>query len=136
MMKSIKRVMGLMAVVGMLMFPLKAIAADGQLGIYVAPKIIYGLTYMKDVKYQEIDVGNPWTFDIDSKWDNTFGGSLAAGYDFSKRLTVPVRAELEYAAFTKADAEKQHPVGAKFMSSPRWYPHCPCRWYPSIQDGD
>ena len=106
MIKQIKRVVGLMAVVGMLMFPVKAIAADGQLGIYVAPKVIYGLTYMKDVRHYGV-YSNPWTFDIGSKWDNTFGGSLAAGYDFSKKLNIPVRAELEYAAFTKAEAEKE-----------------------------
>ena len=100
-MKSIKRVMGLMAVAGMLMFPLKAIAADGQLGIYVAPKIIYGLTYMKDTKLQYHN--SSYTGDVGSHWDNIFGGSLAAGYDFSKRLGVPVRTELEYAAFSKAE---------------------------------
>ncbi|MCL2763626.1 MAG: acyloxyacyl hydrolase [Treponema sp.] len=104
MMKSIKSIIGLMVMAGMLMFPLKAIAADGQLGIYVAPKIIYGLTYMKDVKYYEVASG-PFTHDIGSHWDNTFGGSLAAGYDFSKKLNIPVRGELEYAAFTKAEAE-------------------------------
>jgi len=102
MMKSIRRIMGLMVMAGMLMFPLKAIAADGQLGIYVAPKIIYGLTYMKDVKYNE---ANGYKGNIGSKWDSTFGGSLAVGYDLSKKLNVPVRAELEYAAFSKAETK-------------------------------
>ena len=101
MMKSMKRIIGLMVMAGMLMFPVKAIAADGQLGIYVAPKVIYGLTYMKDAKWQQR--ANADSFG--SHWDSTFGGSLAAGYDFSKKLNVPVRGELEYAAFTKAEAE-------------------------------
>ena len=101
-MKSIKRIMGLMAVAGMLMFPLTAKAADGQLGIYVAPKIIYGLTYMKDFKYQQ---GNGYKENIGNELDSTFGGSLAMGYDFSKKLNIPVRTELEYAAFTKAEAK-------------------------------
>ena len=95
-----------MAVAGMLVFPVKAIAADGQLGIYVVPKIIYGLTYMKDVKYQEVTTyAGPRSSNLGSHWESTFGGSLAAGYDFSKKLNVPVRAELEYAAFSKAEAE-------------------------------
>ena len=102
MMKSMKRIMGLMAVAGMLMFPVAAKAADGQLGIYVAPKVIYGLTYMKDVKYQQ---SNGLFGNIGNKWDSSFGGSLAVGYDFSKKLNVPIRTELEYAAFTKAEAE-------------------------------
>jgi len=100
--------MGLMAVAGMLMFPLTAYAADGQLGIYVAPKVIYGLTYMKDAKYQEVyHLDYPrWSKSFGSHWDSTFGGSLAVGYDLSKKLNIPVRAELEYAAFTKAEAEE------------------------------
>jgi len=107
MMKSIKSIIGLMVMAGMLMFPLKAIAADGQLGIYVAPKVIYGLTYMKDVKYQEFLTAGYRGWSMGSHWDSTFGGSLAAGYDFSKKLNVPVRAELEYAVFSKAEAEKE-----------------------------
>ena len=35
------------------------------------------------------------------------GGSLAAGFDFSKRLRVPIRGEIEYSAFTKAKAETE-----------------------------
>ena len=100
-----KRIMGLMIMASVLMFPLTAKAADSQLGIYVAPKIIYGLTYMKDVKHKEVWYGTPDPWNMGSHQDNTFGGSLAAGYDFSKKLNVPVRAELEYAAFTKAEAE-------------------------------
>ena len=103
MMKSMKKIVGLMAVAGMLMFPVKAIAADEQLGIYVAPKVIYGLTYMKDFRYHDT-LGDPDT-SIGSDWDSTFGGSLAVGYDLSKKLNVPIRGELEYAAFSKAEAE-------------------------------
>ncbi|MCL2763616.1 MAG: porin family protein, partial [Treponema sp.] len=102
MMKSMKSIMGLMAVAGMLMFPVKAIAADGQLGIYVAPKVIYGLTYMKDFKYRQSNNDND---NVGNKWDSAFGGSLAAGYDFSKKLNIPLRGELEYTVFTKAEAE-------------------------------
>ena len=106
MIKQIKRIMGLMAVTGMLMFPVKAIATDGQLGIYVTPKIIYGLTYMKDVKVNGLGGNGTFSDSMGSHWDSTLGGSLAVGYDFSKRLRVPVRGELEYAAFTKAEVEE------------------------------
>jgi len=88
-------------------------AADGQLGIYVAPKVIYGLTYMKDFKYHDMVVSDS----MGSHWDNTFGGSLAVGYDFSKKLNVPVRGELEYAAFTKSEAEGELFGGVKFKQS-------------------
>jgi len=96
MMKSMKRIVGLMVMAGMLMFPLTAKAADGQLGVYGSAKVIYGAAFMKDVK------SSNW-INYRDMWDSTLGGSLAAGYDFSKKLNIPVRAELEYAAFTEAE---------------------------------
>jgi len=42
--------------------------------------------------------------------DHVFGGAIAVGYDFNKRLGVPVRLELEYALFSNAKAK----------SSDRW----------------
>ena len=101
-MKWFKRIIGLLALAGMLAVPPAASAADGQLGIYVAPKIIYGAAFMKDVALQDIPI--PVKVSLGNKWDDTFGGSLAAGYDFSKKLRVPVRVELEYAIFSETEA--------------------------------
>jgi len=80
--------------------PAKQAAAEG---IYVSPKIIWGITQMSSVK---LDWGGGDTDRIGSKTDNTFGGSIAIGYDFSRSMGVPVRAELEYAAFSRAKAKK------------------------------
>jgi len=37
--------------------------------------------------------------------DHVFGGALAVGYDFNKQHGAPVRAELEYGAFTRAEGK-------------------------------
>ena len=37
--------------------------------------------------------------------DSVFGGALAVGYDFYKKIQVPLRAELEYAAFSQAEGK-------------------------------
>jgi outer membrane autotransporter protein len=92
---------GLLAFVGIMIAPI-AHAADNQLGIYVTPKFIYGHTKMKDVKHN--DPNGLGVNSIGNKTDDTWGGSLAVGYDFSKKVSLPLRAELEYAAFSKAKA--------------------------------
>ena len=55
-MKWFRRIIGLLALAGMLAVPPAVSAADGQLGIYVTPKIIYGVDFMKDV---DINVAGP-----------------------------------------------------------------------------
>jgi opacity protein-like surface antigen len=49
------------------------------------------------------DDGDPATIRIGSSTDSTFGGSIAFGYDFEKKFSVPIRAEVEYAAFSQAE---------------------------------
>ena len=98
-----KRIMGLMLLVAVLMVPTAGFAASDQLGIYVAPKFVYGLTQMNNVKHNYTE-NYPGGVDFESysvgdKHDNTFGGSLAIGYDFDKMFEVPVRAEIEYSIF-------------------------------------
>jgi len=108
MMKSMKRIIGLMVMAGMLMFPVAAKAADGQTGVYVAPKFVYGYLLGYDVetyfwRYTNGDLDEQGRHDDESmKGDHVFGGALAVGYDFSKRLNVPLRGELEYALFSDA----------------------------------
>jgi len=105
---KLKRIIGLLALAAVLAVPMLASADDGKLGIYLTPKAVYGAVYMNDVKYREKDDDYPV---LGSEWDNTFGGSLAVGYDFSKTLLV--RSELEYAIFTKAKGE---PRSSEFQS--------------------
>ena len=106
-----KRIMGLMLLVAVLMVPTAGFAASDQLGIYVAPKFVYGLTQMNNVKHNYTE-NYPGGVDFESysvgdKHDNTFGGSLAIGYDFDKMFEVPVRAEIEYSIFSRAKAKQR-----------------------------
>lgn len=68
-------------------------------GIYVTPKFIYGIGTFKG---KVIDFADG-TLASKSATENAFGGGIALGYDFSKRLDVPVRVELEYSATSKMD---------------------------------
>ncbi|MDL2216271.1 outer membrane beta-barrel protein [Desulfovibrio sp. OttesenSCG-928-M14] len=100
-----KRILGALLLIGVMVLPTVASAAE-QIGIYVVPKFIYGLTQMDSVKGHWNDGGGSES--IGSKTDNTFGGSIAIGYDFDKKFGVPIRAELEYAGFSKAEAKRSY----------------------------
>lgn len=101
-----KRILGLLALVAVLATPTFASAAE-QIGVYVAPKFIYGYTMM-DFKAKDYDsntgVGN--SFSLGDKHDHAWGGALAIGYDFDKRFNIPIRAELEYSIFSQVEADK------------------------------
>ncbi len=106
-----KRVLVVLLLAGVMVLPSFASAATGkQLGLYVAPKFVYGLTQMDSVKehWDDATAGESGTESIGSKTDDTFGGSIAIGYDFDKKFGVPIRAELEYAGFSKAEAEASY----------------------------
>lgn len=85
-----------------LIAPVTALAADFS-GVYIAPKIIGGIqqgtanTYINDIRI-------PLAEKSFSK--GVFGGGLAIGYDFGNSMGVPLRLEVEYAAFTTANATK------------------------------
>lgn len=102
-----RRLMGTMFLIVMLMVPATGFAADKQMGLYVAPKFIYGLTQGEGSKAYIFDGGgNTARMNIGSDTDSTFGGSLALGYDFAKQFNVPVRAEVEYSLFSEAEGGK------------------------------
>lgn len=68
----------------------QANAASDKTGIYVAPKFVLNIQ------------NSEWSLDGVGSTDETktkAGGALAVGYDFSYNFNVPVRAELEYAAY-------------------------------------
>lgn len=100
-----KRILGVLLLVGVMVTPTIASAGE-QIGVYVAPKIIYGLTQMDSVKAHGSAYGGSDSLRIGSKTDDSFGGSIAVGYDFEKKSGVPIRAELEYAGFSGAEAQK------------------------------
>jgi opacity protein-like surface antigen len=74
----------------------------GQVGIYVAPKFVYGLTHISGSK--AVDDGGSWSTGTHN--DSAFGGSIAVGYDFEKQFALPVRAEIEYAGFSQVEAKR------------------------------
>ena len=102
-----KRILGVLLLIGVMVTPTVASAGE-QIGVYVAPKFVYGLTQMDGAKGHWSEAGASSSERIGSKTDDTFGGSIAIGYDFDKKFGVPIRAELEYAGFSKAEAEKTY----------------------------
>lgn len=102
---------------GVLIVPV-TVASAGPEGLYVAPKIVYGLTLMNGgPKYPNFGTEynyNPH-FDLEGKTDNAFGGSVAIGYDFSRQFNIPFRAELEYSRFSDAETQRSETRG---MDSP------------------
>lgn len=72
-------------------------AGAEQFGLYLTPKLIYGVEKFK----MKESVPNA-TLDMGSHSKDVFGGALAVGYDFGFQSSMPIRAELEYATFTEA----------------------------------
>ncbi len=106
-----KRILGIATMLAVLSLPVFAMAAD-QVGVYVAPKFVYGLTQMESIKGYYTDLVDPTESEsksFGSKTDDAFGGSIAVGYDFAPKFNVPLRAELEYAIFSDAKG-KYHEV--------------------------
>jgi len=110
MMKRVKRIIGLLAMAVLLVSPSLGFAS-GQMGVYVTPKFVYGYLKGYDMKekgwhYNSGALDDTWTINESMESDHIFGGALAVGYDFSKKLSVPVRGELEYAIFSDAKATR------------------------------
>lgn len=95
----------LLAACFVLPVPTKAKAETiDQMGIYVAPKFVYGIGI-----FQEKAVDNEdGTLGSKNAAESSFGGALAIGYDFSRRYDVPARLELEYAATSRMDKTINH----------------------------
>ena len=102
-----KRILGVLLLVVVMVTPTIASAGE-QIGIYVAPKFVYGLTQMDSFKGHFNEAGDSYSQSGGSRTDDTFGGSIAIGYDFDKKFGVPIRAELEYAGFSKAETKKSY----------------------------
>ncbi len=107
-----KRILAVLLLIGAMATPTAVSAAGEQVGVYVAPKFVYGLTQMDGTKghWSVVESGNTTSgsIRIGNETDDAFGGSLAIGYDFDKKFGLPVRAELEYAAFSETENEKTY----------------------------
>ena len=99
-----------------------AVAAEWYSGIYVAPKLSYNYVVMDPLR---VDVAG---FTIAAQGydfskgenDDSFGLALAIGYDFDKRLGIPVRTELEYSYLGRASgsaARQQIPSPGHALNS-------------------
>ncbi len=105
-----KRILCLLALVGIAAFPSMAKAAEST-GIYVAPKFITGWTVMDNMKTGWAEEADPgFSMNIGDKTKGTVGGGLAIGYDFQRAFQVPVRTEIEYAAFSEVKGSKSGSV--------------------------
>lgn len=93
--------LGLLLIAASFMLPVQAKAE--QIGVYVAPKLVYGLTNAKGklVALEPLNVSQST-----GSLDNVFGGALAIGYNFNQRFDLPIRAELEYAVFGQSKSSK------------------------------
>ena len=83
------------------LLPMSAFAGDA-IGVYVAPKLGYGSVH-SSFKY-----GGFWDDKIGSQTEGTAVLGVAVGYDFKRKLSVPVRVELESASM--GDTSKKHYV--------------------------
>ena len=112
-----------LALAGALALPMATVSASD---IYITPKLNYGATLMKGVTSYYHGWGGGVNERLGTEWDDSFGLSLAAGYDFSEKFNQPVRTELEYATFTKAETsplrypteyyKQSHQVRTLFMN--------------------
>ena len=101
-----KRITGLLIMALFLAVPTLALAAE-QMGVYVAPKFVYSYTIMKKMEGEvKHDPYYRETLLKGNAHDHAWGGALAVGYDFNKKFRIPVRAELEYAAFSDVTGKK------------------------------
>lgn len=89
---------------GMLCTPALSSAADFS-GVYIAPKLIGGIETGTAKLYEESVGALPEA--SQSFNSGVFGGGLALGYNF-KNMGVPIRAEVEVAAFTNATKSKTY----------------------------
>ena len=80
------------------LLPASQAGAADQTGVYVAPKFVLNIQHAKG-EWSTITEG---TLGSDSKTAARAGGALAVGYDFSKNMNIPVRAELEYGIYGRA----------------------------------
>jgi len=80
-------------------FALPALAAAETIGVYVAPRFLFGFQHSGTTNLGD---------GAKSTYENTFGGALAVGYNFASSFRLPFRAELEFAYRTEAE-EKATP---------------------------
>jgi len=102
-----KKVLGLLALAALLLTPSLALAQ--QTGIYIAPKFIYDYALIQGMQGINVYLGDTWA--TMNERDHIFGGALAIGYDFQSGFQVPVRAELEFAAFSQASGNSSEDFG-------------------------
>lgn len=96
-----KRILGVLLLVGVMAIPTVAWAAGDQIGVYVGGHLGMSALNFSGRNISESDGGLGWS--PGSKTDTVFGGGITFGYDFDPQLGIPVRLELDYTARTRGD---------------------------------
>jgi opacity protein-like surface antigen len=92
-----KRILASLLCLGLLAVAVPAKQASAE-GVYVAPKIIWGVTQLQGIEDS--------AFSRKNKIDNVFGGALAVGVKAN-----PARVELEYGVFSEASGKNKDDDG-------------------------
>lgn len=81
-------------------------ASASEYGLYVAPRAIFGITDFNNLEWNYTDThnANDSTSKSKQKYDEIFGGAIALGMNLKPLTSLPLRAEVEYAAFGKSEA--------------------------------
>ncbi|MFM0961226.1 MULTISPECIES: outer membrane protein [Yersinia] len=87
---------------GLLVLVSASALAASENGVYLSGKVGVGITSLSNqsLSYASDRVSD----DFGSKRDSNFAGSLAAGYDFHPQFSLPMRLELEYTGYGKANS--------------------------------
>lgn len=89
---------------------LPGVAEAEMIGLYAAPKFIWGFTQVKTQTTVALNVPNLRINNSGSdhikKQESLPGGALAIGYNFDMLSQLPVRAEIEFSFFKKIDIKK------------------------------
>jgi len=96
---------GILCFVLVAFFALPALAAAEVHGVYIAPKLLFGIQDSGQVSSARIfnDHGGRAYQQYSQA---VFGGALAVGYNFAPKFNVPVRAEIEFALRNNASNTK------------------------------
>jgi len=113
-MKRVVWIIGLLVLAALFGTSSVALASGKASGVYITPKFTYGYLSGYDVKVERKEGYSSawgsgeysWDEKFSMKSGHSFGGAIAAGYDFHRSLGAPVRLEFEYALFS--DMKKKH----------------------------
>jgi Opacity protein and related surface antigens len=101
-----KRIMGTLVLLCLMALPGIASASDSKpVGVYVGGHLGMGFLNQSDRSFRDSETGFSYSPGDDS--DTVFGGGISVGYDFSHRVGLPIRLELDYTARSEGEAKNR-----------------------------